>query len=267
MSTIDFHRTKKETRDNFYEEDVEKWLGTHNANIAAKKSLHRSNKQYYEKLVKNLCKEQHPKASVKALINLSPIHPSHRPASSHQHLPTKGKQKLEEEVVVGGIIKHQLEEELRLNPTKACMSPALILTERRRRIIIDKLMHGNLQDEDANAIDAHYLQQLDQSSSISTLTPNKNILKEVTEERKFQPEWKNYQVMRNRWKYLLPQTRLLVQEEDIRVPKSSKQSLPVQGIEVYGQYIEVRDFEQRRQQQEQRQLLKSSGKQSLVSRF
>lgn len=216
----------------FYKEDQRKWLRNHSTTVSKNVTKKHTNRTYYQNLVKSLRNEDDPKAAAMALIE----------SNSHiQHVP----EDVDEESVAGKVVKQELQQEYSLSPLKSFVSPGVVLTERRRKMIIEKLQNGGF-DENSPLF-------AEQDVSLSTETfgdhsrLNYDVAIKKSEIGPFEPKWDHYNTMRMRWRYIRPQAQLLISEEHMMAPKQNTYVMKsAAGEKIQGNYVEVVDFNTKR---------------------
>jgi hypothetical protein len=235
-SLIKQHLVPPESKANlqrqFYKDDLRKWLYHHSTTVSEhvmKKHTHRT---YYQNLVKSLRNEADPKAAAMLLIE----------ANQHiQHIP----EDVDEESLAGEVVKQELQKEFTLLPSKEHISPAVVLTERRRKLIIDKLQNGGFDNEN------HLINDQDITLSTQSFGDrsrfNYEVKIEQSEQGPFEPKWGHYNTMRMRWRYIRPQTQLLVPEQHIIAPRTNTNVMKsAEGEKINANFVDIVDFNTKR---------------------
>eukprot|EP01039_Chlorochromonas_danica_P009113 gene9113-10060_t len=182
-------------------------------------------------------------------------------------------------IQVGRLANHMIREELARDRRKASLSPALILTQRKRADILSRLMNGVSLVEDEQDVfqtihspnPSHLLplasssssqQQIQKkkhhqltgglsSSSSSALSSaalqqqsmTKTDIYMLGNTPSFTPKWDHYNTMRSRWKYLQPQVRHLVEEDNVLAPATSTSYLKLGQVQLGGSYVDIQHFQ------------------------
>ena len=80
------------------------------------------------------------------------------------------------------------------------------------------------------------------------IRPTKKQEQQKKEQPAFEPKFGEYEVMKNRWRYILPQTRRLVSPTEAVVPRSTEKLVIIKNTTVRGTANEAMDFMKRKSQ-------------------
>lgn len=226
--------TKASIKRQQYKEEVRHWLDHHSQKVAKTISRHQNNRQYYHDLVRSLNQEQDPKLAALVLIE-GGIAPNSK-------LPENDG----EESIVGAVVKYQLHKEIEKDALKSVIGPAVVLTECRRKHILDSLKSGGFSERDSA-----YLTSSDYSVSQSPDNASRSSdhsLFEVSiaksKQAPYKPRWEDYSTMKTRWKYILPQAKLLNEEKAFIMPRrSASTTVDHKGVRLQGTFGDVAHFE------------------------
>jgi hypothetical protein len=237
--------SKADIKRQFYKDDLRHWLYHHSTTVSQhvmKKHTHRT---YYQNLVKSLRNEPDPKAAAMLLIE----------ANNHiTHIP----EDVDEESLAGEVIKQELHQEYSLSPTKSLVSPGVVLTERRRKMIIDKLKNGGF--DEGNPLIAEQDISLSTESFGDRSRYNYEVRIKESEQGPFEPKWEHYNTMRMRWRYIRPQAQMLIPDQHMLAPsKTTYVMKSATGENVQGNFVDVVDYNNKRAQRNAMKT-KSSGR-------
>lgn len=228
------HESKASLKRQFYKDDLRQWLYHHSSDVSKEVMKKHTNRKYYQSLVKSLKSEDDPKAAAMMLIDPTTLLRNHSVPDGN-----------DEESLAGELIKHELQKEMKLSPSKSLISPGVVLTERRRRLILDKLQHGGFDDNEAIADDADHL-SLSASSFGDSSQSNFEVAIKTSNQKPFVPQWDHYATMKTRWRFIRPQSQLLIPHEHMLAPHTTthvvKSSM---GEKIQGNFVEVQEFNNR----------------------
>lgn len=235
-SLIKKHLVPPESKANlqrqFYKDDLRKWLYHHSTTVSKRVMKEHTHRTYYQNLVKSLRNEADPKAAAMLLIE----------ANQHiQHVPDD----IDEESLAGGVVKQELQKEYEISPSKEHISPGVVLTERRRKLILERLQNGGFDDQD------HILHEQDITLSTESFGDrsrfNYEVKIEKSERGPFEPKWDHYNTMRMRWRYIRPQAQMLIPDQHIIAPKSNSYMMKsAKGETINANFVDIVDFNNKR---------------------
>eukprot|EP01038_Epipyxis_sp_PR26KG_P006088 gene6088-8390_t len=166
---------------------------------------------------------------------------------------------------------------------KAGMNPITLLTEKKRKIILNALSDINYTSNDDSRNNSknnkggkkgiiseskeismekvndqlmnkyswhdlvsneHHNNHTISKNKLAPL-PNRSIHTQNID-RKFRPSWDHYDTMRSRWLYVQPQIKHLVGDVDIIAPKTSQKYLQVNDNNLSANYVDASNFEKTR---------------------
>lgn len=235
--------TKASIKRQQYKEEVRHWLDHHSQKVAKTVSRQHNNRQFYHDLLQNLSHEHDPKLAALVLIE-GGIDPQSKPPENDG-----------EESLVGAVIKHQLHKEIGKDSIKSIISPAVVLTERRRKHILESLKNGGFSERDS----AYLVPSSEYSISQSSPTNNSSASTKddhsfhfdgpvvKSKQAPYKPRWEDYSTMQTRWKYILPQTKLLHSENTFIMPRrTTSSSIDRNGVRLQGTFNDITHFETQR---------------------
>lgn len=271
-----------------FEDDLLTWLERHGCHVRDKVAFDQACRSQCATMLDNLRKEDNPEAVMAYLLNSSslldtvqatnPTNTSTISTANASFSASASSGQQQQHHVIGNIVSprqvgrlanHMIREELARDRRKAALSPALILTQRKRADILSRLMNGVSLVEDEQDVfqtihssspsrllpSSSSQQQLRKkhqltgmSSVLSSNAPQqqsmtKNDLYMLGNTPSFTPKWDHYNTMRSRWKYLQPQTRHLVEEESVLAPASSTSYLKLGQVQLGGSYVDIQHFQ------------------------
>jgi hypothetical protein len=225
-------------RKTVYQNEFIDWLESHGSNIRQKVANEKTNKLQYQSLQKTLKHESNPDAVISYLLDI----------------PTESTQQVTPRQI--GRKARILVRRARPANEATLLSPAYILTERKRKDIISRLEKGENLVEGDNSVfesirsysssaayksppDNHHNHAQRSSNSYNQARQHDSSSKAHA----FQPKWENYNTMRTRWRYIQPQVKALVGENRMLAPSTSTSYLQVNHTQLAGKYEDLRQFE------------------------
>lgn len=241
-------KTKAFIKRQLYQEEVNAWMDKHASHASDKFATQVHNRKQYQKLIRSLRFDRNPRQAAAILLD---------PIRSQDKLPENEV----EEALAGALVENTVRKETRSKPLKSMMSPAVVLTEQRRNIILESLMTGGLPDDSRLLSNDIVLKDMienspdkNSASSITREVVQKHSLNSLTEkpaplESPFKPRWQDYNTMKTRWNYILPQTKKLSGDRSAKLvaPTTSTNFIPINGLLLHGNYLDIHHTEKRLQ--------------------
>ncbi|RYH14282.1 hypothetical protein EON65_33830 [archaeon] len=241
-----------DARKQLFHNDLVGWLGGRGSDIKERVADDKTNVSQYEEILQNLKKEKNPDAVVSYLLDMD-----EQERASPRRIGRKAAKLIKEEVST-------------IRPHIAVLSPAVLLTERKRKELIARLERCENLPEDENEV----FKKLKEPSVLkppprrrrSSLSPDRSLLSatnnstagnkahSLSPQGDFQPKWEHFNTMRTRWRYLMPQVKVLAQDNNCLVPTTSTSYVKVNNIPLSGQYLDYKHFNSSVQAQQSRSL-------------
>lgn len=227
--------SKAELEREKYTKDLRDWLSAHGSKHCQKYEENFENVQHYKKFIDSLDRERRPYDTASFILATENL-PKDQPVPV-----TK----------VGAIIKKKIKNELKTNPIISCLSPALILTQQRRKEVISKLENFNwpletTTDTPAAPVAPKQAQVIPLTFQEDQSFLGKGHLREGSySPTRFTPKWEDYDTMKVRFKYLKPQTKRLVGEREALVPTTSTATLKAHGTVLSGKQVDIDYYQSR----------------------
>jgi hypothetical protein len=218
MSIPDKNATKADLERYKYMKDLREWLNIHDKPQKKKYNEDFENAAYYKKFMQSITSDRRPLDTASLILSTESL-PSETPVSITR---------------VGGIVKTRLNHELASQPDLSCLSPAVVLAQKRRKEVISKLQAGNWPS-DYNQLSLIIEEaEVQEPPKTNSKFDHSDTIRSGT---KFEPKWEHYDTMRSRWKYLQPQTKQLATE--YVAPTTATNYLVSHGTKLCGKQVDI----------------------------
>jgi hypothetical protein len=228
-------------------EDLKRWMHHHNRQVAHRIGDEKQSKKNFEELVQSLKLDKNPRKTASLLIGKEALI-AEQPKRDLTGAPKGGVQLKYDEIIAGRIAREKISKQLQDRPHGSILSPGLLLTEARRKEILEKLRSGICVEEDAivpldlAADSSGHLGRDSPQKLDGKLEERRKLVQQESVKRAFRPKWEHYDTMKARWTYIQPQTKHLVPNEKVLAPSSSTCVFPVADTTITGNLVEINNF-------------------------
>jgi hypothetical protein len=139
-------KSRNDLEEYHYNNELKQWLNMHATRVAKKYAEQDENRDHYHKLIHSLRKDKNPHDTASIILGLNlPEESISSPCDEKEEIAKvveEVKVCVADEETVGLKAKKLLRQELHKNPHNECLSPSVILTQRRRKEILQKIQNA-----------------------------------------------------------------------------------------------------------------------------
>lgn len=244
-------------RSKVYEDELMSWLERHGCHIKDKVAFDTACRMRHSDIAHSLRHDTNPDAVLSYLLDSTEVLDTN--SVSPRQLGRQATALIDKELQRSGV-------------GGAALSASLILAQRKRKDLIARLVSGENLVEDEKDIFQTIHSPAPANQSAKSLSPQhrerhtaKNSTGPTSPDTQFQPRWDHFNTMKTRWRYIQPQVRSLIDDQNLVAPSTSTSYMRVGKSLLSGNYIDYKHFESTMQAQ-QSKAISCTAKSLLLSR-